>query len=42
MNVYTEVEVLPHVFLTSALARRGDFHTPAALPQGKNPPVPIE
>jgi hypothetical protein len=41
MNTYWGVDVLIHVFLTSTLVGGRQLHTPAALPSGKEPPVPI-
>jgi hypothetical protein len=42
MKAYGGVAVETHVFLTSALVGvSGQLHAPAALPPGKEPPVPI-
>jgi hypothetical protein len=41
MKAYGGVDVETHVFLTSALVGGGQLHAPAALPPGKEPPVPI-
>jgi hypothetical protein len=42
MKTYGELDVYPHVFLTSA-QDGGEWSAlrPAALPPGKEPPVPI-
>jgi hypothetical protein len=42
MNVYGVVDVYIRVFLTSALVGGSQLNAPAALSQGKEPPVPIE
>jgi hypothetical protein len=42
MKTYGGVDVQIHVFLTSAqFVVSGQHHTPAALPPGEEPPVPI-
>jgi hypothetical protein len=42
MKAYGGVDVLIHIFLTLDLLEvSGQLHAPAALPQGKEPPVPI-
>jgi hypothetical protein len=41
MKAYEGVDVSIHIYLTSALARSGQLHVPAALLPGKEPRVPI-
>jgi hypothetical protein len=42
MKAYGGLDVYIHIFLTSALAGGGgQLHAPAALPPGKEAPVPI-
>jgi hypothetical protein len=42
VKVYGGVDVEIHIFLTlHKLAVNGQLHAPAALPPGKEPPVPI-
>jgi hypothetical protein len=41
MKAYGGVDLQLHVFLTSELVGGGQIHAPAALPPGKEPPVPI-
>jgi hypothetical protein len=42
MKTYGGVDIQIHISLTSALAEvSGQLHTPAALPPGKEVPVPI-
>jgi hypothetical protein len=43
MKAYVGVDVQTHIFLTSALARgECQLHASAALPLGKEPPIPTE
>jgi hypothetical protein len=41
MKTYEGVDVLIHVFLTSALVGEGQLHNPAAVSPGKEPAVAI-
>jgi hypothetical protein len=41
MKAYGEVDVHIQIFLTLALVGGGQLHDLAALPPGKEPPVPI-
>jgi hypothetical protein len=41
MKAYGAVHVQINIFVISAVIGSGQFHAPADLPPGKEPPVPI-